>query len=910
MLLWAGSAPAAVRVLTPPDRAVLTDASLLILGTAPRGETVPWSVRAASGTTSESVKADWGDLFEIFVILEPGLNEFRIGDQRLRVFLDDGTRPVPPEFRPARTHAGDVSRCVDCHDRLSMEVAAGGYPGVCLSCHVVVSTNPQNKTPAQDTPHFRKAVANCGRCHEPHAALDPKLLRAPGPDLCRTCHPDRTVSETTHPALADEGCAACHDSHYSGYPKELHKPLPDQCQDCHDEGTGDRRRLHPPLFGKRSCATCHDPHADTPGLLVEAVPGLCLNCHGPVVEHGHGEELSACTDCHDPHDRTDRGLLAADPSPRCRECHEGIDQGNTVHPALEEGCQGCHDPHADDNRAKARASCAGCHDLAGDEELSALHGGLSIPPGACSRCHPPHTAAEDRLVKGRLHPPVAKGKCTVCHGGGAERSVKVADPAARCRMCHSFEKDLRDAGATPHDPVAEGDCTACHDPHMSDRPAFLKGPQPEVCGACHEEAEVPKGRARHPAAETCTDCHAAHGGTKRAFLATAPPDLCLDCHDDPAEGLAEPHPALEEGCLSCHDPHRGFRPGYTKGEAPWAACRDCHEVPALTAGTTLHTAAETCSNCHDPHGRGGPRYLEAQPPDLCLGCHDDPAEGVEDPHPALEDGCLVCHSPHEGFGGAALVQPQRELCLGCHDDPAEGLPKPHAPARDRCAGCHDPHGDVGRTLLRGDGPALCLRCHADKGPAAGLAVHPPAEEDCTNCHRMSGHGGEGTGFLAQTPPDLCLECHDDPREGAGELHPALEEGCLVCHDPHRGTKPGLLTGVEPNAPCLECHEVLTGKPVVHGALADGCSTCHDPHRADREHQLRTPGNALCRTCHDLSGHAHTVDAARGERFPGSRAFPTDGAEYRCTGCHAPHEADEKGLFVRPRAQLCQECHQI
>ncbi|NOY45772.1 MAG: hypothetical protein GXP50_10045, partial [Deltaproteobacteria bacterium] len=90
----------------------------------------------------------------------------------------------------------------------------------------------------------------------------------------------------------------------------------------------------------------------------------------------------------------------------------------------------------------------------------------------------------------------------------------------------------------------------------------------------------------------------------------------------------------------------------------------------------------------------------------------------------------------------------------------------------------------------------------------------------------------------------------------------------------------------------------------------GCTVCHDPHRADSEHQLRRPGNALCLGCHDLAGHAHTVDAARGERFPGAQGFPTDGGRYLCTGCHAPHEAEDKGLFVRPRKVLCQECHRI
>jgi predicted CXXCH cytochrome family protein len=323
-----------------------------------------------------------------------------------------------------------------------------------------------------------------------------------------------------------------------------------------------------------------------------------------------------------------------------------------------------------------------------------------------------------------------------------------------------------------------------------------------------------------------------------------------------------------------------------------------------------HEGAETCTDCHNPHGGENAKFLTSAAPELCFECHDDPEEAEGEVHPALEEGCLSCHDPHAGFKPAVLTSAGSAVCLECHDDPAADLPHRHGAVAQGCSGCHEPHVAKTEHFLRAKGTALCGTCHDFAGARQGIELHPPAE-DCSECHAALAHGGQTPKSLSSTPPDLCVDCHDDPREGEGELHPALEEGCLVCHDPHAGYVPGFLKGESRHSACVECHDdPLEGKNVIHEALQQGCSACHEPHTSERAHFLRRLGNDLCKGCHDPSSHAHALDAKRGEdRFPASAAFPRSGDNWACQACHTPHASEEPGLFNRPRAELCgAACH--
>jgi predicted CXXCH cytochrome family protein len=440
--------------------------------------------------------------------------------------------------------------------------------------------------------------------------------------------------------------------------------------------------LHPPVVEDDSCANCHDPHASGEALLRTAVPALCAECHAEILAQGHQDELEECTQCHDPHQSLGSSLARGDFAQQCAACHDGVGEGKTVHPALEEGCEACHNPHTNDNIAAAQRSCTKCHDQAEESEWASLHGRLAIPVEACVGCHPPHTSKREALVRGQLHYPLTQGQCAACHGEGEERSVAIEEVAERCRKCHPVGKDLKEQGTVLHDPVAEGECSTCHDPHLSDRNALLRVPQPELCGDCHDLPPAGDATVVHEAVETCTDCHDPHGGKRAPFLTADPPELCLDCHDDPREGEGEVHPALDEGCLACHHPHAGVAPGLLAGETRHAACLDCHDDP-LAGKNVIHEAVSGgCSTCHRPHASEHRHLLNQGGNDLCLECHDrashphplDAERGTakypasaQVPRSGNDYACWGCHAAHAADEAGLFRAPKARLCAEtCH----------------------------------------------------------------------------------------------------------------------------------------------------------------------------------------------------------------------------------------------------
>ncbi len=605
ILFWGGPAQA-LKLVAPLDRVVVQEKTLRVHGTGAEGSQVRIQVESATQTGEAVARLDKGNLFEVAIPLAPGLNRITVGGESREVFLA-GSGKAPPGFSSQRLHGGDLGRCGDCHEP-DLGLRKGGYPGVCLTCHVVASANPDQPEGPDRNLHFRANIAKCGRCHEPHASRDAKLLRGSSESLCGECHPKLKGNDETHAAYGEGGCTACHDAHFSGYPSILRGKIATVCQECHDQGAGPGVR-HAPLGKGRACATCHDPHGSADDLLASAPKAQCGACHAEVLRAGHKDELGACAECHDAHGAPGKGLLRADLAERCAECHDGVGSGKTVHGALEKGCQGCHDPHRDGDTARAAAACGTCHDPAKSPEMASLHGGLDLPPATCSGCHPAHASKEDRLVRAALHYPLTQGKCAACHGKGTERTLRPAGAAA-CRGCHPFEKEMARKGERLHEPVADGDCSACHDPHMSKRSGLLRAAQAETCGECHDLPAPGGGREPHAAAETCSDCHRPHGGGTGAFLAARPDELCAGCHDGPPPG-AERHPALEDGCLTCHAPHGGYASASLR-EPQKDLCLECHDDPARGPSQAHRSTDRGCATCHEPHASDSPHFLREE----------------------------------------------------------------------------------------------------------------------------------------------------------------------------------------------------------------------------------------------------------------------------------------------------------
>ncbi len=93
------------------------------------------------------------------------------------------------------------------------------------------------------------------------------------------------------PAFAvEKPCTFCHAGHNGAGGALLNNDIDALCSGCHTErlAAGEHKTgmspsmavIDLPLYsGKVSCATCHDPHAKTVGMLRKPASELCLSCH-------------------------------------------------------------------------------------------------------------------------------------------------------------------------------------------------------------------------------------------------------------------------------------------------------------------------------------------------------------------------------------------------------------------------------------------------------------------------------------------------------------------------------------------------------------------------------------------------------------------------------------------------------
>jgi predicted CXXCH cytochrome family protein len=234
----------------------------------------------------------------------------------------------------------------------------------------------------------------------------------------------------------------------------------------------------------------------------------------------------------------------------------------------------------------------------------------------------------------------------------------------------------------------------------------------------------------------------------------------------------------------------------------------------------------------------------------------------------------------------------------CHADLDKAASVHDPVSGGECESCHEATGlphpgkDLG-FFFPELGNDLCLMCHDD--PVAGQAhIHPALEDGCTACHNP--HSGPAEMMLPAAGSDLCYECHDNKTEGKKHVHSAIEDGCISCHNPHAGPAEKMLPAAGADL-CYECHDNKAEEKFVHGPVDAGeCSICHDPHATDAEYQLAEEGATLCLMCHSdkeemLNGeHVHPIVA--------------DG----CANCHSPHSGPEEYMLPEAGDALCFMCH--
>ena len=256
-----------------------------------------------------------------------------------------------------------------------------------------------------------------------------------------------------------------------------------------------------------------------------------------------------------------------------------------------------------------------------------------------------------------------------------------------------------------------------------------------------------------------------------------------------------------------------------------AECQTCHADVLFTNFQHSQHAMKlpgSCASCHGDVAAHAKMKMEGEEGlgpiisfkrlsateinEKCFSCHDKARQsnwhgGV---HERRGLSCTTCHSVHFFQSQRSQLRTARdtETCYSCHAQVrSQAMRQSHHPIREgkmECGSCHDPHSSAQKGMIKAESVNdLCYSCHADKrGPF--LWEHPPARENCQNCHTV--HGSNHERLLVAKQPWLCQRCHMVTRHpgtlyhGANSVaggttgsNRAVEHGCKNCHNQVHGT---------------------------------------------------------------------------------------------------------------------------
>ncbi|MFC1657336.1 cytochrome c3 family protein [Candidatus Moduliflexota bacterium] len=603
----------------------------------------------------------------------------------------------------------------------------------------------------------------------------------------------------------------------------------------------------------------------------------------------------------------------------CGGCHDvrsSLAGAQSMHPPFDNGeCDSCHLDHGEKNNlllsADGNALCEECHDTS-DGGFGKAHNGFTGTKASCRGCHHPHGSTLRKLLRPRLHNPVAEGKCKSCHLKSGKLLVPMV--GLLCQSCHSRD---RFAGASVHEPVGKGKCLSCHDPHGSAERALLKV-------RYSEERWLQKGEEEY---RLCLQCHQSTSFTEEQVQSgTNFRNGGLNLHGTHVKGAGGESDAggrsQRINCRNCHEAHSSPGPHLMRSEL------DCGGVLCLKLNyRSLPNGGECRSGCHgvqtyamagevrespafidreETRTAGTPEVEEGPAAAPCRSCHDTVSTDSTDQRvhlPVKMGDCSICHLDHGSKNRLVLVSEEEDFCWECHSRDRDSTRKIHGGYSLEgalCSECHDPHssGKAGLIYDNEHDPFLerdcavchstpsegwkvpevsdlCLGCHDDA--AGGSVLHEAlSRTPCTGCHKP--HASEIRSLLREEVPELCFPCHQEDEFTRHTIHSPVKDGsCLACHHPHGGEQPGLFTAPYP----FEQHVTFDSDAY---AL---CWKCHYPSLADIGADSPTQFKKGESNLHAL--HVRdSLSTAGGEE----RASPG----ISCRNCHAPHSSNMPHLI--------------
>lgn len=520
------AAKGAIKVVSPPDKSLVTVDKLFLAGVVKGPAANEISIKGVKVTTKKGIVKVESGAFGSLITLKKGMNEITLKagslTTQIKVFYqpDNTSKKSPPAgFMPFFVHQNpEILDCKDCH-RLRRDKF--NYKKIIPAKASCATTDCHPNFANEKHVHGPIGAGVCISCHNPHGSYFPLQLARSGGDLCFVCHENKRQefnSKVVHAPL-EEGCLDCHDPHQSQRRFQLkgkEGAVSTLCYTCHEDSIFTKEHQHGPV-GVGDCIACHNPHASEHEnlLLAPTAKGeACFICHQDRQEDFNKKQVHApvaddCSVCHDPHSEANLFQLYEPENEMCASCHQEINKSvyddiknaRYPHKPVDEGrCTDCHSAHSSDATPLLKnfpeQLCGNCHDELADhmKESSYKHG--PVQTGDCAACHKVHGSEFAKLLI-RYFPPDFYSEyevenyalCFGCHNQDVAKkkyTTKLTNFRDNNYNLHYFHVNM-EKGRT---------CTACHDAHASSQPR-------------HVRLEVPFGAWSYPIQLTKTET----GGT-------------------------------------------------------------------------------------------------------------------------------------------------------------------------------------------------------------------------------------------------------------------------------------------------------------------------------------------------------------------------------------------------------------